>query len=254
MLPAASDPAGMALITVVAVVNVPANALVVRIRLALGMAVRTREHQIIGRVRVAGGTDAIGSPVIGREPGVIEHRAEPGTGVVASLARGRETSGDMVRVVRSLVIRLVAAIAGGRQRGVVVVHVALRAGDGYVETGERESRQVMVEGCLQPRRGVVTYLARVGESHRCVRRIVGAVVIRHVASRARRVRQVVVSVYVTLCAGDAHVEAGQWEPGVVVIEGRRQPGNGGVANRAIDRKGSLHVVRIRCAVVIRHVA
>ena len=220
VLPAPSDPAGMALITVVAVVNVPAHALVVRIGLALGVAVRAREHQIIGRVRMAGGTDAIGPAVICREPGVVEDCAEPGTGVVASLACGRETSRGVVRIVRRLIVRLMAAITGGRQRGVVVVHVALRAGDGYVEAGQRECRQVMVERRLQPRGGVVAYLAGVGESHRCVRRIVGAVVIRHVASRARGVGEVVVSVHVTLGARDVHVEAGQRKPGVVVIEGR----------------------------------
>ncbi len=145
MLPAASDPAGMALITVVAVVNVPADALMVRIGLALGVAVRAREHQVIGRVRVAGGTHAIGSAVIGREPGVVEHRAKPGTGVVASLACGREPGGDVIGIVRSLVIRLMAAIASGRQRGVVVVHVALRAGDGYVEASQRKCCQVVIE-------------------------------------------------------------------------------------------------------------
>lgn len=67
----------MALITINAVVDVVLYALVVRIRLALGMAVGAREHGVVVRIGVAGGTHAVGTAVIGREPGVIEHRSQP---------------------------------------------------------------------------------------------------------------------------------------------------------------------------------
>ena len=215
----------MALITVSAVVDVPTNALVVGIGLALGVTVRAREHQVVGWIGVAGGAHAIGSAVIGRKPGVVEHGAEPGTGVVASLARGRKAGSDMARVVRSLIIRLMATVASCWKCGVVVVHVTLRAGDGHVKAREWESGQIVIEGGLQPRRGVVTHLTSIGEPNRRMRGIVGAVVIRHVASRTGRISQVVVSVHVALGARHIHMEARQREPCVVVIESRRQPGN-----------------------------
>jgi len=101
---------------------------------------------------------------------------------VASLARGREPRGDVVRVVRSLIIRLMAAIAGRRQRRVVVVHMALRARNRHVEARQRECCQIVIKRCLQPRRGVVAHLAGVREPNGSMRRVICAVVIRHVTS------------------------------------------------------------------------
>lgn len=95
-----------------------------------------------------------------------------------------------------------------------------------MEPREWECRQVVIKRRLQPRCRVVAHLASVGETNGGVRGIVGAVVVRHMASRASRVGQVVISVYVTLGARHIHVEARQREPRIVVIEGRRQPGNG----------------------------
>ena len=39
----------------------------------------------------------------------------------------------------------VATVAIGRHRGVVVIHVARRAGYGRVRTGQREGRSVVIE-------------------------------------------------------------------------------------------------------------
>lgn len=61
------------------------------------------------------------------------------------LARRRETSGGVVRVSCALIILLMAAIAGDRQRGVVVVHMTLGAQDGGVEPRQRKCRVVVVE-------------------------------------------------------------------------------------------------------------
>ena len=169
---------------------------------------------------MAGGADAIRIAVIRREPGVVEDRTEPRTGVVAGLACCREPSRNVVRVVGPLIIRLMAPITSCRQGRVVVVDVALRARNSHVEAGQRKRRQIVVERCLQPRGGVVADLAGVGESNRSVRGIVGAVVIRHVARRARRIGQVVIPVHVTLRARSSQVHARQWEPCVVVVECR----------------------------------
>ena len=67
----------MALITVGAVVNVALHAPVVRVRLTLGVAIGAREYEIVCGVRVAGRAHTVGIAVIGREPRVIENRAQP---------------------------------------------------------------------------------------------------------------------------------------------------------------------------------
>ena len=52
---------------------------------------------------------------------------------MADRAIGRETSGDVSRVCRAVVVRLVARNAGRGQVAVVVVGVALRARHGRME-------------------------------------------------------------------------------------------------------------------------
>lgn len=54
---------------------------------------------------------------------VIEHRTRPRGGGVAGLAGRREARGCMIWISRSVPICLVASVAVGRQRGVVVVHM-----------------------------------------------------------------------------------------------------------------------------------
>lgn len=56
----------------------------------------------------------------------------------------------MIRIRRPSVVRLVAAIARGGQRRVVVVYVARRTRNSDVRTREGESRVVVVEGRLRP--------------------------------------------------------------------------------------------------------
>ena len=58
---------------------------------------------------------------------VIERRLHPGSGVVTNFALLRHPDRHVVGTGRSRVILLMAAIAGGRQAGVVVICVALRA-------------------------------------------------------------------------------------------------------------------------------
>jgi len=117
----------------------------------------------------------------------------------------------MVRIVRRLIVGLMAAVTVRRQCRVIVVHMALRTRNGNVEAGQRERSQVVIESRLQPRRGVVAHLAGIREAHGGVRRVIGAVVVRHVTSRACRIGQIVVAIHVTLSAGDIHMETGQRE-------------------------------------------
>jgi len=118
---------------------------------------------------------------------VIESRVQPRSRVVAGLTSGRESGSDVIRIVRSLIVGLVAAVTSCRQRRVIVVHMALSTGDVDVETGQGERRQVVIERRLQPRGRVVADLAGVRETNGRVRWILGCVVFRHVASRTGRV-------------------------------------------------------------------
>ena len=244
----------VALITVDAVVNVVPHALVVGIRLTLGMAVRARENGVVRRIGVAGRAHAVGPAVVGWEPCVIEHRAQPRRCVVARLARSRETRCGMVRIIRRLIIGLMAAVTVRWQCRVVVVDVALRAGDGNVKASQRERGQVVIKRGRDPCGGVVADLTSCRQAGRRVRRGVGAVVVRHVTRRARRIGQIVVSVYVARRTGRVHVEARQGKPGGRVIKGCSQPRDGRVTHGTIDREAGLHVVGIGRAVVVRHVA
>ena len=198
----------MALITINAVVDVILYTLMIRVRLALRVAIGAGKHRVVVRVGMAGGADAIGSAVIRGEPCVIKDRAQPRSRVVARLARGREARRLMVGVGRAVVVRLMAAVASRRQSRVVVVHVALRTWDRDVEARQWEGGQIVVERRLQPGRRVVAHLTGVGESDRSMRRIVGAVVVRHVAGRACWVAQVIVPIHVTLRARSCQMHAG----------------------------------------------
>lgn len=62
----------MAGIAIRAVVDVAANALVLLIRLALGVTVRTRKYGVVRRVGVTGRTNSVCAAVIRREPRVVE--------------------------------------------------------------------------------------------------------------------------------------------------------------------------------------
>ena len=136
----------MTLVTVRAVVNVSADALMLSVGgwLIVRVAVRAREHQVIRRVCMAV-TALINSVVRDGEVGVVKHRTQPRTGVVASLARGRESGCNVVRIGGAVVVGLVATDAGGRKRQVVVVNVALRTGHGGVESGQRKGGVVVVK-------------------------------------------------------------------------------------------------------------
>ncbi len=198
----------MALIAINAVVDVVLYALMIRVRLALRVAIRAGKHRVVVRVGMTGGADAIGSAVIRGEPCVVKDRAQPRRRVMARLARCREACRLMIGVGRAVVVRLMAAVASRRQSRVVVVHVALRTWDRDVEAREWERGQIVVKRRLQPRRRVVAHLASVGESDSGVGRIVGAVIVRHVAGRARWVGQVVVPIHVTLRAGSSQMHTG----------------------------------------------
>lgn len=79
------------------------------------------------------------------EPGVIEGRTQPTRRRMAERTGRGETRCDVVGIVRSLVIRLVAAITIGLQGRVIVVHVATRARHRGVSSRQREGSVVVIE-------------------------------------------------------------------------------------------------------------
>ena len=149
----------MALVAIRAVVDVAANPRVREIsRIPPAVAAGALEHGVVVRIRVAGCADALGVPVSHWEPSVIECRACPSRGRMASLTRRREAGRRVVRIRRARVIGLVATVAVRGQRRVIVVHVAARACDGRVRASERKRRVVVVKRGIGPRSRVVAQI------------------------------------------------------------------------------------------------
>ena len=164
---------------------------------------------------------------------VIECRVQPAAGVVTLIAGLREIRGDVVRIVRALIILQVTADASCRIQAVVVVDVAIGAGTRRysVQPGERESSGCVVEGCVHPVGGVVTLVAGLREIRRHVVGTGCALIVLQVARHARRACQVVVVVHVTIGAGARRnrVESGQSKSCGGVVELGISPRHGIVA-------------------------
>ncbi len=103
-----------------------------------------------------------------REAGgrVVERRIPPRGSRVALLAGLREIRLHVVRIRRPLEILQVAADAGRVRAGqiVVAVHVALRALQRGMSTGQRESRGRVIERCRRPVRRGMALLTSLRES------------------------------------------------------------------------------------------
>ena len=137
-----------------------------------------------------------------REAGsrVIETRPVPRSRVVALCAVLREICLHVVRLCRALEVFQVAACAGRTGQVVVAVHMTLRALNGRVRSGERESGVVVIEGRSRPGGRVVALRASLRESAGNVIRIGRTLKILQVAADTSRVRarQVEVPIDMTL--------------------------------------------------------
>ena len=125
---------------------------------------------------------------------VIECCARPRDGAVARVAGRREASLHVIRVGRGLKILHVAGRAGGGGQVVVAVHMALRAWQRGVSSGQREPSRCVIEGGSGPRDGGVAALADLREPDLGVVRVSGSLVVLQVAGDACRARQIEVSV------------------------------------------------------------
>ena len=170
------------------------------------MAIGALENRIIVRIRMACRTDSIGVAMGDREwrvLRVIERRVQPVRGAVAVLASGREKLRlrRMPRIRRVVVVGLVAADASRRQRGVVVVDVAIRAHPRRhgVRSRQRKRRVVVIEGRVRPMDSVMAEFA--GGRETAMRHGAGRIVeIRLVARDAERAAELVVIVDVAIRA------------------------------------------------------
>jgi len=191
----------------------------------LGVAVDTRERGVVRRNEVAVRTHR---PVMWNgEIGVIKDRTQPvRSGVTGRAGRG-ETGCNVIRN-RSAECGCavpgshVAAIAVRRHSRVIVVDVALRAGDADVHPGQRKNSRVVVELAIHPGDGVVAGRAkRRRESNlHVVDWSERGIVFVHVAALARRWRRRIrLAGKVTLRALQSCVRIRQGEE-LSVIEGR----------------------------------
>ena len=141
-----------------------------RIRICLVMRVtcNTSEGGIICRVYVASRAGHPYALIVGtgvdREPCVIKGRSGPGRCRVTSLASRRESGGDVVRIRRTCVLRLVARIAVGRCRREISIDVATGARHASMRSGKRKHRLAVIKRRGRPVRGTVTKGAILRES------------------------------------------------------------------------------------------
>ena len=202
---------------------------------------RAREDPVRVAVGALPRRDGVGSGE--RPPAVVEGRTRPAGRRVAGLAGLRELRRDVVRRGRAVVVGKVAADAG---RGRVVVHavqVTGRAGGAGVHAGQRP--HAVREVRAFPADRVVAVLAGRLEVARRVRRVRRRLVVRQVAAHAGGRRVGVAPAQVAVHAQRREeVRAGERE--TRVVEGRRQPGRGGVAVGA-GRP-------VRAELLVRHVA
>ena len=184
--------------------------------LLMRMARDTREDGVVVGVGVAiaaRGPHSRMAAGINGEPGVVEVCALPTRGRVTRRARGREMCGDVIGIIRALVVRLVARITVRRGMNVIVVDVAAGARNFDVGPGQRELGFVVIKGCGLPRSGVVAHLARRGKSGLLVGRIIRALVILHVATGTCGIQPVEVSICVAALALQLGVRPSQRKSG-----------------------------------------
>lgn len=199
----------VAAVAVHAVVDVPAHAPMLVVRLRLGVAVGALEDGVVVRIRVTCAAHAICIAVIDGEPGVVKGGSQPtGSGVAGGAGCGK-AGGNVIRIGRALVVSFVATVAIRGHGRVVVVHVATGTRDGRMRTGQRKGRVVVIKRGRGPRGGAVANIALLRESGAGVVWIGGVLVIRQVTGDARGAGQAVVAVHMALAALQRGVSTGE---------------------------------------------
>ena len=121
----------MAGVAIGAVPHVVAHTGMLLVGLRLRVAIRTNKNREIRLIGVAVAAQ-LRCVVRNPEPCVVEGRAQPGRGRVASSARGGKSRRNVVGVVRPLEIGLVTRVAISRRSFVDAANVATSAWNGHV--------------------------------------------------------------------------------------------------------------------------
>jgi len=193
---------------------------------------------------MAGSTNAIRPAVVGIEPGMVKRCTCPVGRRMAECASRGKARGNMVRIVRSLILRLVAAITIGGQGRVIVIYVTIRARDLGVETRQRKRSIVVIEGCRRPRGGAVTHVALLREPRGGVVRVIRILVVRQMAAHACSTSNSVVPIRMALAALQRRMKTSERPTGCCVIEGGRSPVRGAVTHFTLLRDSGGDVIRV----------
>ena len=216
------------------------------VRFVAGIAIgRCAGKDVIDVAEIAGDGDVGAGEREGRVV-VVEGCAGPRGCGVACVAGGGESRCGMGGVGGAVPVCLMAAVAGCGQGCVVVIGVALSAGQRSMCAGERECSVVVVEGRGAPAAGGVADGAVGGEAGGDVIGVGGAVEISLMAGVAGGGSGCVAVVGVALDAGERGVNAGErivGVDGVIEVDGRpvgcvvAGVAGGGESSRSMSRVG-----------------
>lgn len=185
---------------------------------------------------------------------VGEPRTRPcGRGMTDRAIPG-EAGGDVIRIGRGGVDRLMTRVAVGRRAGESPADVAAHALHFDVGSRERELCGAVIERRRGPSRGVVADRAVLGKAGRPVIRVGRGVETTEMTNGARSAQPRKLSVRVTVGALGRQMRAGEGKAGLRVVEARARPGGGGMANGTVLREAGRRVIRVGRLVVIGQVA
>ena len=244
----------MTLVAVNAVVDVPADTLMLLVGVRLGVAVGAGKYSVIVGIGVTRGAHAVRIPMVHREVSMIPVRRDPCGCVMAGGAGRGESRRGVVWIGRASVVSLVTRVAGRRQRRVVVVDVTTGARNGHVGSRQWERCVVVIEARRDPGRRVVAHIALLWETCSDVVRAGRALEILQVAAHTCRARQMVVVVDVAGGARRTRMRSCQRETGSGVIERRRLPCACAMANLASLRESLRRMVGISGVLIVLQVA
>ncbi len=182
---------------------------------------------------------------------VIEGRTRPRSGRVTLLACRGKSSGNMVRILRTVEISLVAAYTRRRCALVLSVYMALRTEQRLVSTRQWESGGRMIEIGPHPRSRRVALRTGLWKTGSDVVGILRSPEILQVTTYTVRWRALVLTIRMALAAHQGRVRTGECESrerGMIELGSR--PGSCRVTLLACCREPRGDVVRVLCPIEI----
>ncbi len=248
---------GRAVVTVVLHISMGS----VSVGLGVGMAINATEDGIVVLVCMAARARHPDinpvTPVLDGEPllfVLVDEAGIPVGGGVAEIASRRVSLVSMRWIVGSVEIRLMTVNADRGRVGVATIHMTSRASHLHMSAGQLVSHRSMVELSGIPSSGRMTDGAIVIVVPINVARIADAIEGRHVTGKAVPRNALELPIDMTNVASHRTVSPGQGESRPIMVNLRRMPGVGRMANRAVVVIVVLNVIRIAGAVEDRHVA